>query len=93
MHPQARSCVDLDDHTALTLKRLRDVLGDNVDACDIQADDACSLDRMPSNIWMELIGNIARRSAGAQVRIATDKHFLANRRNRVWRHALIEQNT
>ena len=45
VHPQARRSVDFDDHAALLLQRPADVVGDDVDAGDVQADHARRVDR------------------------------------------------
>ena len=91
MHAQSWPCVDFDDHSPLALERLRDVLGDHIDSGDIQADDACCFDRMPSDIRMDFVGHIGGCSAGAQVGVATDEDFLTDRRDRIGRHALGHQ--
>ena len=91
VHSQARSCVDFYDHSALALKWLRDVLGDDVDSCNIEADDACGFDCMPSNIRVDHVGNVACCPTCAQVGIAANQNFLAQGWNRIGCHPLFEQ--
>ncbi len=93
VHPQSRSCIDLDDNTSLPLQRLRNVLSDNIHAGDIQTDDSCSLDTLPGYVGMHNISYIGCRSSSAQIRISSYQNFLSQRRDRVGRHPLLEQNT
>ena len=58
VHAKAWTSVDLDDDRPLSLKRLHNILCDDVDAGDIQADNSGSFDRLTSYIGMDQIGNV-----------------------------------
>ncbi len=73
VHPQPRRRVYLHNHSPLLFKRPADVVADHVHAGYIQPDHPRGFDGPCSHLRMNLIGNVGRRSAGAQIRIAADE--------------------
>ena len=91
VHPQPGLGVDFDDHAALVVERLADVVGDDVDAGDVEPDHPGRFDGLPRHVGMDPIGDVGRRAAGAQVRVAADEDLAAGGRNRIGREALFGQ--
>ncbi len=79
MHPQSGAGVDFDHGTALLAQGAADILCNDVDPSDIQTDHAGRVDHAPGNFGMDRIGDVGRRSACAQVRIAANKNFQTRR--------------
>ena len=83
VHQQAGAGVDLDDGAALFGERLRDVLADQVDAGDVEADDTCSKRGDGSGVGMDVVGAVE-----GVVGVALDQHFTAGGRDAVAGKAL-----
>ena len=77
VHAQARSGVDLDDHASLLAQGARDVLGDHVDAGDVQPHDLGGVDGRGRHGRMHALGDVDGRAAGAQIGVAADQHHRA----------------
>lgn len=72
VHPQTWTCIDFDDGRMLACKWLRYVESNNIDPCDIETDHSRCLDGLSSNIGMNVVGDIGRSSACAQLCIAAN---------------------
>ena len=83
MHVQAGSGIHFDDGAALFFERARDVLGDDVDAGDVQAYHAGGERDDRIDIGVNEIGHVV-----GDVAVALDQHFLALAGNRLGRVAL-----
>ena len=66
---------------ALRFQRAADIEGDDIHAGHVKADDAGRLDRPCRHVGMHQLGDIGRRAAGAQVRIAANQNASAGRRD------------
>ena len=72
VHQQAGAGVDLDDRAAGLVQRARDVGGDQIDAGDVQADDARGQAHLVGDIRMHVVGAVDR-----DVAVALDQHLAA----------------
>ena len=86
MHQEAGACIDFDHRAALFLQGLGDVLCDQVDAGNVQADHACGQGRGVSHFRMNVIGAINR-----QIAIAYHHHLAPGRGDGLRRVALALQ--
>jgi hypothetical protein len=68
VHAETRACIHLHDPAADLIDRLRDVGRDEIDACDIEADDPCRAAGDLAVRVMDLRGAIDRGAAGRDVR-------------------------
>ena len=64
MHQQAGACVDFDNGTTLCRQGLRNILRHQIDARDVQANDACSQNGQCGHIGVNLIGHVQCHVAG-----------------------------
>ena len=69
VHQQAGAGIDLDDGAALLVERARDVLGDQVDAGDVQPDDAGGQRDGVRDLGVHLVGDV-----DGDVAVALDQH-------------------
>ena len=74
MRLQARTGVHFDNRPGLFFERTADVLGDNVQTGDIQADHASRLDSMGRHLGMDPVGHVCR-----QIAVALDEYLSALR--------------
>src|SRR5262249_31053279 len=84
VHSQTRSGVDFDNYASLNFQRTRNVTNDHIDTADVEAHCLGSIYRAGRNFWMNEVSDVRRRSARAQIRVATNQHSLAGRRNGFW---------
>ena len=91
MHPQPWSSVHLNHNTTLGFKRMPNISRNNIDTCDIQADDPGSLDGPRCHIWVHVIGHIFGRATGAQVGILPQQDDPIQAWHAFWRKPLLCQ--
>jgi len=91
VHPQTRRRVHLDDAAAGLRERRRDVVGDEVDAADVEPDQTCgALTRRP-HLVVHAVGDVFGRAAGRQIRGAAQQHLPALLRTIVGGERLLPQ--
>ena len=86
VHQQAGAGVDLDDGAAGLVQRAANVGRDQIDAGDVQPDDARRQGGIGGDVGVHLVGDVVRQVAGA-----FDHHRLAQRRHALGRQALARQ--
>ena len=78
VHEQARARIDLDDRAALLGERTGNILGDQIDTGDVQADDSRGQRNRRGDFRMHLVGHIE-----CHIAVALDQYFGALGRNRI----------
>src|SRR5574343_103655 len=78
VHQQPGAGIDFDDGAALFGQRLRDVLADQVDAGDVEADDAGGQRGDLGGVGMDFVGAVE-----GMIGVALDQHFAAGGRHAV----------
>ena len=73
----------------LFLERPSHVETHDIDAGDIEPDDACGIDRACGQLGVHPIGDVAGGAPGAEIRVAAEHDRLAERRHRFGRQSLL----
>jgi hypothetical protein len=81
MHAQARRGIDFDDAPALRFERLLNRRADHVDSADVESDHPSRFHSTFSQFGVDLIGNVSRGSAGAQIAVIAQNDALTRGRN------------
>ncbi len=91
VHPEPRPGVDLDHGGAGLFERAVDVLGDEVDARDVQADHPGRVHRPRGDVGVDAVGDVLGGPAGAQVGVPADQDLRPGGRDRIGRVPLLGQ--
>ena len=89
VHPQSGAGVHFDDHAALLRERAEMSRATTSTPAMSSPTAMRRVDRAARNFGMHLVGDIGRRAAGAQVRVAANEHLGAGGRNRIGRVTLL----
>ena len=89
VHAETGTGVHLADRTTLVLHGNRDVVDDEVDASDIQADNLRRLLGDLDIVGMDLVGTIDRNTAGGHVAGQAQLDELVGVRHRFQRHLIL----
>ena len=87
VHAEARRGVHLADAAADLLVRERDVLRQEIDAADVEADRLDGAHRHVAVVRVDDVGDVGRGAAGGEVRGRAQVHLAARFRHRVGRRA------
>jgi hypothetical protein len=86
VHQEARARIDLNDGSPLFSQWAANVLGDEIDSCDIESDNAGRKAHLVGDLRVHLIGNIER-----DIAISLNEDFLTNGRDGLWGQSLSRQ--
>ena len=86
VHQEAGARIDLNDGSPLFSQRAANVLGDEIDPCDIESDNAGRKAHLFGDLRVYLIGNIK-----CDIAISLNEDFLTDGRDGLWGQSLSRQ--